>query len=241
MTTHIVVFDTETTSAKPATAKVVQLGAVLMTHHAGTLSQPRVLFNSLANPGIDIEEGASEVHGLYAKDLEWSPPSEWVIQHFYHALVELELTGDVILAGHNIEKFDIPVVGKRFADFHNIDTYTIAMRKYPAMQHKLTELYEWYADGPEVKAHDAAADCYMCSQILKRYLAENDISPIDLAKELEPAMVLSMFPWGKYKGKLLADIPHSYFKWCQQNFKDTHKDIDVTICAALGADMESCA
>jgi len=234
-----VVVDLETTGIDLDHDSIVQLAAVMIDLDTG---RPLTLLSMYTNPGRKISEEAGEVHGIKDEDLIWATPAQWALQHLKMVLDSIEAAGNtVVLCGQNHERFDIPLMDRilpsaQFNNYLSVDTYTIALRNWPAMPHKLGEFYEWYCEKMAINAHDAAADCYMVSEILLKYMGESDQGIIDLANELEQPRVLDQFPFGKYKGIPVSDIPKGYMNWCRQNFTEVHADVEATICDALGCE-----
>jgi len=243
---RLVLFDLETTGTDVSKEGVVQFGALMCSYDedTGELSQPIVLMNTLCNPGRKIDPEAAEVHGIHDEDVVWAPSDKNVLYQFSLLLERMAAHDPVVLVGHNIERFDTPLIMQRWPTgqfnslYSSLDTYTIAIREWPSMPHKLSELYDWYAEGKPVKAHDAAADCYMVYAILHKYLQETHEKRTleGLVDWLEEPVVLPVYPFGKHKGVPLEDVPNSYLKWCAQNFTEVHKDVEATICAALGVE-----
>ena len=241
---HLVFYDLETTGIDVNKDAAVQFGALHCSYDedTGELSPVSVMMNTLCNPGRKIAEEAEAVHGISQEDVAWAPPDKQVLYQFSTALRQMARNAPVVLVGHNIERFDTPLImqrwpnGKFNMDYSSIDTYTIALRTWPAMPHKLEELYSWYVEGAKVKAHDAAADCFMVYQFLQKYLSETERSLEELVEWLEQPQVLETFPFGKHKGVPVKDIPSSYLKWCAANFTEVHKDVEATICDALDID-----
>jgi DNA polymerase-3 subunit epsilon len=234
-----VVIDLETTGIDLETDSIVQIAAVMVD-----LENQRAvtLMSNYCNPGRPIDAEATEVHGIKDVDVVWAVPAAWALIHLKMILDSLEAAGnDIVICGQNHERFDIPIMRRilpsaGFETYLSVDTYTIALREHPAMPHQLGEFFSWYCEKEAINAHDAAADCHMVAAILMKYLNERGISIIDLATELEEPKVLTHFPFGKHKGMAMDKLPHSYLKWCRGNFHDTHKDVEATICDALGCD-----
>jgi DNA polymerase-3 subunit epsilon len=239
---HLVFYDLETTGTNINRDAVVQLGALqcIYDEDTGKLSPATVLINTMCNPGAPIPEEATEVHGITDADVAWAPPDKQALYQFSLLLRRMSVNNPVVLVGHNIERFDTPMIMQRWptgmfnVNYSSIDTYTIALREWPAMPHKLEELYDWYAQGTPVKAHDAAADCYMVHSFLDKYLKESGKTLEQLVDWLDEAVILETYPFGKHKGLPVKDVPHNYLKWCAANFTEVHKDVELTICDALG-------
>jgi DNA polymerase-3 subunit epsilon len=236
-----VVIDLETTGLKINHDSIVQMAAVMLTPVDGEL-RPITLMSTYCNPGRPIEAEASAVHGIKDEDLIYSVPAVWALQQLKLVLNALEgQDNTVILCGQNSERFDIPMMNALlpdagFSNYLSIDTYTIAIRNWPTMPHKLAEFYSWYLEKEPLSAHDAAADCVMCGEILAKYLKDTGTDLLTLANELEQPKVLDVWPWGKVKGKPVSEVPKSYLQWCRSNFTEVHHDIEATICDALGCD-----
>jgi len=233
-----VIIDTETTGIDLDHDSVVQLAAVMYDQATGN---PVTLLSMLCNPGTEISQGASDVHGITQEELHWATPTAWALQHLKMALDALEQQGDVILVGHNSDRFDIPLIHRilpsaGFNTYLTVDTYTMAMREWPEKEHKLGLLYEWYVGKPAVKAHDAAADCWMVAEILHKYLTEKGMTLMELSRQQEEPRLMEVWPWGKYKGQRVDDLPQSFLNWCRTNYHEVHPDIEATICDKLGCD-----
>jgi DNA polymerase III epsilon subunit-like protein len=231
-----IVIDLETTGIDLDHDSIVQLAAVMIDLDTG---RPITLLSMYCNPGRPIDPGAAEVHGIKDEDVQWATPAQWALSHLKLALDKLEEGGNtVVICGQNHERFDIPMMDRilpsaHFNEYLSVDTYTIALREWPEMPHKLGELYEWYVEKTAINAHDAAADCYMVAEILLKYMGEHDREIITLANELEQPHVLDKFPFGKHKGMPVDKIPSGYLNWCRVNFTEVHKDVEATICDAL--------
>ena len=235
MSDIVVVIDLETTGISMDHDNIVQMAAVLLDLKA---ERAITLLSMYTNPGMEISEGAQEVHGISAEDVRWATPAVWALQHLKLTLDKLEEQGDVILVGHNHERFDIPMMHRilpsaGFNEYLTVDSYVAAMRKWPEMPHKLSEVFSWYCEKDPEGAHDASWDCHMVAEILMKYLKEEGIDIMQLVKEQEQPRVLDVWPFGKMKGVKVSDIPNSYLSWCRQNFTETSKDIEATICDAL--------
>ena len=232
-----VVIDLETTGIDLAADSFCQIAAVMIDLEK---QKAVTLMSCYANPGQPISEGAAEIHGIHDEDVVWSVPAPFALGHLKLILDSLENEGhDIIICGQNHERFDIPIMRRilpsaGFETYLSVDTYTIAIREHPSMQHTLGEFYSWYCEKEAINAHDAAADCHMVASILMKYLNERGIDIVALAREQEEPRVLTHYPFGKHKGMFVGSVPQSYLRWCRGNFHDVHKDVEATICDALG-------
>ena len=234
-----VTIDLETTGTDTDTDSICQMAAV-MSDFSGDEPRSITLLSMLTNPGIPISQGAQEIHGISDEDVVWATPAVWALRHLDLTLRELSKTGVVVICGQNHERFDIPVMRRmlpeaKFEQYPSIDTYTIALREFPSMPHKLSELYEWYCEKEAINSHSADVDCHMVARVLGKYLKENtDGDLLKLAAELKEPKVLEVMPFGRHKGVAMSEVPIGYLNWCRTNWTDSHKDLDATICSVLG-------
>ena len=235
----VFVFDTETTGTDIRTTSVVQL--------VGVVTTPETTYtvnSTKCRPKHDIAKEASDVHGLYAEDV-WLSPYEQVALWQFDLLLRMGYGGpdNVILAGHNIERFDVPLIQElypqgRFNEYDTLDTYTMAVRLNPHGRQKLGESYEDLTidrkDDPTVNwllthAHDAEADCHMSATLLWHYLGMLNMTPERGVEYCRQPMVWETMPFGKHQGTASSDVPRDYYQWCGRNFTESHKDFMKTI------------
>jgi DNA polymerase-3 subunit epsilon len=237
---NLVIVDTETTGVDVNTDSIIQLGAVLARVSQEEV-QTQIIYNAYCKPTCEIAAGASEVHGIYDKDLVWHPPVSWALYTLGLMLKELSLSSEVILCGHNLERYDIPLMHRQapnagFHDYKTIDTYNAGLRMFPLMPLKLSEFFEWYIEETAINAHDAVADCMMCAKLLHKIMVEKDMDEHELSDYLAEAHPFEVMPWGKYKGLPVEEVPISYWQWAQRNWDNTPKDMDATMCKILECD-----
>jgi len=247
---NIVVIDTETTGIDVLKDDIVQLAAVLVQLKGNGEFAARTLMLTYCNPKVPIDPEAAEVHGITQEMVQYAPSSKWALIQLAMVLDELGNTGKVILAGHNSERFDIPLMHNLypaglFNKYLHIDTYNLALRMFSDAYnkfenpreykpHKLERMYEWYCGGVSTNAHDAAADCHMAAHLLAKLLHEKGIGPQEAADWLSRAESIPYMPYGKYGGKLWSEVPKGYLGWCRKNWDDTNKDVWVSLMEALG-------
>ena len=234
-----IVVDTETGSTDITKAAIVQIAGVAVT--------PKGNFNTLLStyckpdPSKTLEQGAFEVHGIGPDKYEWSPKQSWALQFLDMAINVMAKTYQVFLVGHNGDRYDLPLMQlscpkAKFDQYPSIDTLVLARRMYPtAESHKLGLLYTDLTGKPEVNAHDAAADCYMCGEILLHMLEEGGMTMMDAAVYLDTGIAYDVMPFGKYKGqKIGSEVPISYIRWMSNNFNDPDIDLKATFDKHLG-------
>ena len=236
-------YDTETTSNKPQTTGVVQLGAVLR-NEAGESS---ALFNQLCDPGMPISAEAESVHGISSEMVQGAESDTAAMKKLYRFVDENQ--NRIIIVGHNICGFDLPILwriggeGRRLPILW-IDTLVAAVRVFPdAESHKLSDLTEWLQLGSVENAHDAMADIEMVfalADYIRRGLMK---SWEEMANWCMTPRVLTRAHFGKHKGKLWgrpergdnrAYVPRPYVKFICDKFEDPIPDLIETVKAKYG-------
>ncbi len=169
---EIVFFDLETTGVNTRRADIVEIAAVRYLLHNGRL-QKLNSYQTLVKPPKPIPPAATAVHKITNAMVADAPAIEGVIEPF------LEFIGDAMLAGHNIEGYDLPIL-RRFAgrilrrDIPNptLDSLIISRRLLPKVSHTLGDLAAML-DVTLDNAHRALADV----------IATADVTEILLEKE----------------------------------------------------------
>ena len=169
-------FDTETTGFK--TNYIIQLAYLMFNDDTGKIiSETNYKFN--LPDGIDIDEGASKVHGVYKKDLAGEP----LISDSISDIIELLNRCDKIVC-HNAS-FDLRMIkgeaaranllvdwdvinAKAVCTMNSTKKYVRALNKYGKLKvPKLAELHQFLFNEDFENAHDAMGDvmatykCYM--------------------------------------------------------------------------------
>lgn len=198
-------FDFETTSPKPETADVVQMGAMLVNEDGST----EVIFNQLCKPEVDITDGAAEIHGITKEMVADAEPSRIAVKRLHEYVMDNK--DDMILLGHNIVTFDIPIL-ERFGGARIgvkwIDTLVSAIRVFPeAESHKLGDLAQWLQIGGHENAHDAMADIGMVAGIAQHLRQGLMKSWPELSEWCMSPRILKRCHFGKHKGKLWGRPP----------------------------------
>lgn len=175
-----VLFDLETTGVSCMKDEVIEISAVKVA--GGEIIDE---FSTLVNPGIPIPPYASEVNGITDDMVAESPSFEEALSDF------IEFSGDSVLVGHNIHKFDLRFLYRDAERFWGqtlgndyIDTLEIARAYLPELQnHKLTDLAEHYGISSE-GAHRALNDCRMNQKVFE-CLKKEMKNPSEAAKSVK--------------------------------------------------------
>lgn len=188
---------------------------------------------ALYRPPVQIEEGASKVHGKTNEAVADLSPFEGS----GHDTDLRALVAENIVVCHNAD-YDLKVLKNEGIEVpRHICTMKVARKVFPLEKdHKLQGLFERIAfdvPGGDKKAHDAMGDvlvmiglfAYMFQIEQGRGLTEHEI--ISKWGAISSALPDTM-PFGKHRGTLIKDLPTSYVAWC---FGE--KDFDPQLIAAM--------
>jgi len=117
--------DLETTGLNTDNDRIIEIGIIKFDDEFNKIDE----FQSLINPGIPISSEIEEITGISQPELDNSPMIESIITDILDFLID-----STVIAGHNILKFDIPLLIKECyrcnlifptEKYEFIDTYTI--------------------------------------------------------------------------------------------------------------------
>lgn len=239
----IIGYDLETTSAEPGTCRVVQVAAVRFNG-----DEQETVLDEITNPGLASCDAATEVHGITPEMWEGKRADHEALAYLY---AWLEERPEVIIAGHNVSRFDLPIlwriVGRPALGNPVIDTLTCAQRLLPlAPSHRLTTnpkepdkagLIESLQLGEVEGAHTAAGDAHMVMRLVEHFRAGLNKSLHELAAWCATPRIHRYCSFGKHKGKPWGKdkgcVPSGYAWFIAQNF-DPSPDLEATIYAHYG-------
>jgi len=223
----LVVFDLETTGINVVNDRIVEI-SILKVEPGGK----ETTYTYRVNPTIPIPEEASNIHGIYDKDVKDEPKFSEIAKNISKIIEGCDL------AGFNSNKFDIPLLAEEFLRA-DVD-FDMKKRKFIDVQvifHKmeqrtLTAAYKFYCQKELTDAHSAEADVRATYEVLKAQLdryekLENDMEflygfsahtkNVDFAgRIIYNDKNQEVFNFGKYKGKLVDDIldkDPGYYGW----------------------------
>ncbi len=160
-----VVFDLETTGLSNRTDRIVEIGAIKYSNGKVTDT-----FAHLVNPGMAIPSRASEIHGIYDKDVAGKPLIDDLLPQF------LDFIEGSVLVAHNAS-FDVGFVKKALGragfavpEKRVVDTIRLSKKAWPGRtSYSQANLASFLSI--EVKnAHRAEDDCRVCLEILNKAL-----------------------------------------------------------------------
>jgi DNA polymerase-3 subunit epsilon len=229
----LVFFDLETTGLDVLNDRIVQIAVRLIRPDFGKWDRSWIV-----NPGIHIPESAAAIHGFRDEDVADKPSFSEIARE----VACLFAGADV--CGHNIIRFDIPLLGQEmkragvpFAITGGVvDTLRIFRARF---RHTLGDAYRLYEGEPMVGAHDALVDVRAVSYILEDMISEYDDLPNEpglLAKtppspdyvDAEGKFLWSgkgaVFGFGKLAGRSLKEAAKTdpgFLQWMlRQDFDD---------------------
>src|SRR4051794_14479228 len=157
---EFVVVDLETTGLSPGSSRICEIGAVRV-RELELLDR----FQTLTNPGLRIEVGASALTGLRDADLRRAPPVAAGVRRF------LAFAGDAVLVAHNA-RFDLSfldreterITGRRIGSVA-IDTVALARRLVGGRRANLAEMSTYFGTAAR-PCHRALPDAEATAEVL---------------------------------------------------------------------------
>ena len=220
-------FDLETTGINIATDKIVEI-SILKVYPNGDKES----ITKRVNPGRPIPIEASEVHGIYDKDVADAP-------FFMDIAPDIErYFENCDLAGYNSNRFDIPLLVEEFLragidiNIENRKQVDVQVVFYKNEPRTLTAAYKYYCNKNLDNAHSAEADTNATFEILDAQVAkyddiQGDVMFLDAYTTQRKTADLAgrflynddkevVFNFGKHSGKLLKDVlkqEPGYYNW----------------------------
>jgi len=263
MTDRILAYDTETTSEKPATCRVVQVAGILRSPGDSDGYRYEKIVDEICDPGLEVSDKAFAIHGISQEMIDGCRDDAIVLRELYQWLEAnymIDGTPKVIVAGHNVRTFDLEIMWKITGEsplvgLPIIDTLVAARRLYwMAPTHKLTTpkaepgktgITEWLGMAVE-GAHSAAGDAMMVFNLVDHFCKVLEMTPMQLATWCMEPRVMKYCPIGMHKGKLFGKpkdgenqndyVPVQYAWWIAKTF-EYGGDFEYTLRSAYGIKM----
>lgn len=217
----IVWLDCETHSKKPD-ARICELGLIKLAPDASVRE-----WESLINPGVPIEPGATEVHHITDEMVQGKPTFEQLAESLAYGFSSCDFSG------YNV-RFDLGVLFKEFKRVKVKWTYEGAyvvdpLRLWQILRpRKLADAVREFCDREPTEAHRALGDTQDVRDVLYGMLAKFPELPrtvqglhdmcVDPTR-LDPD---GRFAWdagvavcnfGKHKGVPMRKVPRDYYQW----------------------------
>lgn len=205
MAKRFIYYDTETTGVKPGKDRVVEIAAFDPT-------QDRK-FCTFVNPECPIPAEATAITQITDDMVKEAP----LIKEALELFVEF-CAGDTVLVAHNNDAFDklfleeefqragIPMPAWIFAD-----SLKWARKYRPDLpRHSLQSLREVYGIHAN-QAHRALDDVVVLERVFSSMIG--DLSCETVLELMSQSSQIVRMPFGKYAGKLIAEVPKDYVLW----------------------------
>lgn len=165
---NFVVVDTETTGLSIEHDRVIQLAAIRYQH-----DKPVDTFKTYVNPGsTPLLSKVTAITGITDEQLKDAPTFDEIKDKF------LVFAGTLPWVGHNINRFDIPLLinnGLDLQEVSTIDTLKLARKKLNMEHYGLENLKDYF--GIQNHSHDALEDCKTTATVY-RNLRDDNLSPV---------------------------------------------------------------
>jgi len=195
---QIVVMDTETTGTDVEKDRIITCFVGVMSVATGEIFEKWSWF---INPGIDISEGATAVHGITNEDVTLSgqDPKEAIFQ-IIQRLDILQRRGLACVAMNCA--FDYTIIDREtLRHWPNIRAFEPklvfdpmvfdrAVDKFRKGSRKLVDLAAHYGVPVETNAHDAEADCRMAGRVAIKLLGHSRLAELTMS-EVHAKLILT--------------------------------------------------
>ena len=154
--------DIETTGLG-SDARIIELGAVRIRHGRKVAE-----YSQLVNPEVPIPSKVTQITGITDRDVRRQPTISKALPRF------LAFCGKDMLLGHNIERFDLPIIAKEaervgvtmpYVEF--VDTLEVSQSLLPQLdRHRVVDLIRYFGIA-QTERHRAADDAAQTAQIFE--------------------------------------------------------------------------
>lgn len=218
--------DCETTGLDPEQDRIIEVAAVTFT-----LDEVLENFESLINPECPIPESSIEFHHITQAMVDDKPKIQEALPQL------LKIIGEKIIIGHGIG-FDIQIIANSAKRF-NIPCKILSNRSLDTL--RMARLYgespinslEYLRKHFNIKfegTHRAMGDALVNIEVFRR-LAKDYRTTKQIFDALSKPILFKMMPLGKYKGRLLRDLPLDYL------LRSAGRDFDQDLLFSLRTEI----
>ncbi len=186
----------------------------------------------LVNPECEIPAASIAIHNITQEMVKDAPKEREVIAEV------LRIAGNHTIVGHGIA-FDIALVvnAAKRCDIHctlqhnrTIDTLRMARLYGESKTNSLENLRQHFnvvAEG----AHRAMSDVIVNIEVFK-HLARAYRSTEEIMRRLEKPVLMKIMPLGKYKGRLMKEVPQEFLYWM------ANKNFDMDLLFSVRTELQ---
>ncbi len=186
----------------------------------------------LVNPECEIPETSIAIHNITPDMVKDAPKESEILAEV------LRIAGNHIVVGHGIS-FDIALVvnaakrsGIHCTLQHNrtIDTLRMARLYGESKTNSLNNLRQHFnvtAEG----AHRAMSDVIVNIEVF-RHLARSFRTSEEIMRRLEKPIMMKTMPLGKYKGRLMKEVPLEFLYWM------ANKNFDMDLLFSVRTELQ---
>lgn len=176
----ITLLDLETDGLDVHTSNILQISLIEISPSTKNPNFPLLIKDRLTTYvkpfkgyTINMNSPASKIHGITQRDIDNAPLLEDIIQKV------LTITAHHIIAGFNINNFDIPILTRIIRTLghyttwtHTIDLAQVYWKHYPA---SLKNCLKFLNLKPINKEHDAKSDALACVELLEKFINDKQL------------------------------------------------------------------
>lgn len=186
----------------------------------------------LINPECEIPESSIAIHNITPEMVKDAPKEHEVLGEL------LRIAGNHIIVGHGIA-FDITLVvnaakraGVHCTLQHNrtIDTLRMARLYGESKTNSLANLRQHFNVSAE-GAHRAMSDVVVNIEVF-RHLARSFRTSEEIMRRLEKPILMKTMPLGKYKGRLMNEVPQEFLYWM------ANKNFDMDLLFSVRTELQ---
>lgn len=185
--------------------------------------------HSLIDPEVHITPSASGIHRI-TDDMVTEMPT---LKEWFDVVLKRPFHGHKLLFVAHNAPFDLPLMQPAMGadEIIVLCTLKLARHVYPdAENHKLATLKYMFGLGEKGSvSHGAMADVADGMDLLRKIIADTNMSLNDLIDLQDKPRMLKVMPFGKHKGMPVAEVPKSYISWFmkQPETPEQPKDKDL--------------
>ncbi len=233
--------DLEATGMNLGSDRIVEIAIIRLLP-----DNTRQVKRKLINPEIPIPQAVTDIHGLTNEILKDAPVFKQVANEIKQFLDNCDL------GGYNSNRFDIPLLMEEFLragidlDMKGRRLLDVQRIYHMMEQRTLTAAYKFYCEKDLEGAHGAEADVVATCEVLEAQLKKydhlgNTIDSIlkftgeemiiDFARRFIMDNGVEVFNFGKYKGRVVAEVLKSepqYYDWMMKGDFTQHTKQKLT-------------